>query len=167
VERGDVEHRPDDGAAASDGCGGRGEIHALTAASVKCTAETLNRVRGHAVQARGGAGYIWESEINRLYRSIEPLEIGAGTPEVRKMILGEELHKRCAARRGERGYWMTERESFGFTDDELATKPSAYRADLLEGQGGRGLGRGQRHRPGHRLRHDLFAGGKTHHLCDR
>jgi len=76
------------------GGGGRGEIHALTAASVMYTAETLNRVLGHAVQVHGGAGYIWESEINRLYRSIKLLEIGAGTTEVRKLIISEELLKR-------------------------------------------------------------------------
>ena len=38
-------------------------------------------------------GYIWESEINRLYRSTKLLEIGAGTTEVRKMIIAGELLK--------------------------------------------------------------------------
>ena len=46
-----------------------------------------------AVQVHGGIGYIWESEINRLYRSIKLLEIGAGTTEVRKMIISQELLK--------------------------------------------------------------------------
>ena len=32
-----------------------------------------------AVQILGGAGYMWETEINRLYRAIKLLEIGAGT----------------------------------------------------------------------------------------
>ena len=54
-------------------------------------AETLNKVLDKAVQIHGGAGYIWESEINRLYRSTKLLEIGAGTTEVRKMIIGGEL----------------------------------------------------------------------------
>jgi isovaleryl-CoA dehydrogenase len=45
------------------------------------------------VQIHGGTGYIWESEINRLYRTIKLLEIGAGTTEVRKMIIAEELLK--------------------------------------------------------------------------
>ncbi len=71
--------------------GGRGEIHKLTAAGVMYTAETLNKVLNHAVQIHGGSGYIWESEINRLYRSIKLLEIGAGTTEVRKMIIAKEL----------------------------------------------------------------------------
>ncbi len=73
------------------GDGGRGEIHKLTAASVMFTAETLNKVLNEAMQIHGGTGYIWESEINRLYRSIKLLEIGAGTTEVRKLIISGEL----------------------------------------------------------------------------
>ncbi|WP_051362232.1 acyl-CoA dehydrogenase family protein [Solimonas soli] len=71
--------------------GGRGEIHKLTAAGVMYVAETMNKVLNHAVQVHGGSGYIWESEINRLYRAIKLLEIGAGTTEVRKMIIAGEL----------------------------------------------------------------------------
>ena len=71
--------------------GGRGEIHKLTAAGVLFVAETMNKVLNDAVQVHGGSGYIWESEINRLYRSIKLLEIGAGTSEVRKMIIAKEL----------------------------------------------------------------------------
>jgi isovaleryl-CoA dehydrogenase len=73
------------------GAGGRGEIHALTAASVMYAAETMNKVLNEAVQIHGGLGYIWESEINRLYRTIKLLEIGAGTTEVRKLIISAEL----------------------------------------------------------------------------
>ncbi|WP_428630080.1 acyl-CoA dehydrogenase family protein [Sphingopyxis sp.] len=73
------------------GEGGRGRIHALTAASVHYAAETANRVLDHAVQVHGGAGYIWESEINRLFRSTKLMEIGAGTTEVRKLIIAGEL----------------------------------------------------------------------------
>jgi len=71
--------------------GGRGEIHKLTAAGVLYVAETMNQVLNDAVQVHGGSGYIWEAEINRLYRSIKLLEIGAGTSEVRKMIIAKEL----------------------------------------------------------------------------
>ncbi|TJY64882.1 isovaleryl-CoA dehydrogenase [Sinimarinibacterium sp. CAU 1509] len=71
--------------------GGRGEIHKLTAAGVLFVAETMNQVLNDAVQVHGGTGYIWESEINRLYRSIKLLEIGAGTSEVRKMIISGEM----------------------------------------------------------------------------
>jgi len=73
------------------GDAGRGEIHKITAASVMLAAENMNLVLDEAVQIHGGSGYIWESEINRLYRSIKLLEIGAGTTEVRKMIISGEL----------------------------------------------------------------------------
>jgi isovaleryl-CoA dehydrogenase len=71
--------------------GGRGEIHKITAASVMFAADTMNQVLNEAVQVHGGTGYIWESEINRLYRAIKLLEIGAGTTEVRKLIISQEL----------------------------------------------------------------------------
>ena len=73
------------------GGGGHGEIHMLTAASVMFASETLGKVLSDAVQIHGGGGYIWESEINRLYRSNKLLEIGAGTTEIRKLIISEEL----------------------------------------------------------------------------
>ncbi len=72
---------------------GSGEIHMLTAASVKYAAETMNSVLNEAMQIHGGSGYIWESEVNRLYRSIKLLEIGAGTTEVRNLIIAGELLK--------------------------------------------------------------------------
>jgi isovaleryl-CoA dehydrogenase len=73
------------------GGGGRGEIHKISAASVMFAAETMNKVLNEAVQIHGGSGYIWESEVNRLYRAIKLLEIGAGTTEVRKIIISGEM----------------------------------------------------------------------------
>ncbi|MDR3465799.1 MAG: acyl-CoA dehydrogenase family protein [Xanthobacteraceae bacterium] len=73
------------------GAGGRGNIHMLTAASVMYAANACHDVLDRAIQVFGGSGYIWESEMNRLYRSIKLLEIGAGTTEVRKMIIAGEL----------------------------------------------------------------------------
>jgi len=83
-------------AAASEveiGEGGRGDIHKLTAASVMFAADSVHAVLDKAMQIHGGSGYIWDSEINRLYRSIKLLEIGAGTTEVRKLIIAGELLK--------------------------------------------------------------------------
>jgi isovaleryl-CoA dehydrogenase len=75
------------------GGGGHGDIHMLTAASVMYAAEAVHKVLDLAVQVHGGTGYIWESEINRLFRSTKLMEIGAGTTEVRKMIIAGELLK--------------------------------------------------------------------------
>ena len=73
--------------------GGRGAAHQLSAASVLFCADALHRVLDHAAQIHGGAAYVWETEMNRLYRAIKLLEIGAGTTEVRKLIIAEELLK--------------------------------------------------------------------------
>ena len=73
--------------------GGRGWAHTMSATSILYAADSLNKVLDHAVQIHGGNGYIWETEINRLYRSIKLLEIGAGTTEVRKLIISDELLK--------------------------------------------------------------------------
>ena len=75
------------------GGGGTGEIHKLTAASIMYAADACHDVLEHAAQIHGGTAYVWESEINRLYRSAKLLEIGAGTMEVRKIIISEELLK--------------------------------------------------------------------------
>ena len=104
------------------GGGGRGDIHMLTAASVMYAAQACHEVLDKAVQIHGGSGYIWESEINRLYRSIKLLEIGAGTTEVRKLIIagrtaeGHRLtmareQQRSTGRPGRRGAERTTRRS--------------------------------------------------------
>ena len=72
---------------------GKGEIHIKTSASVMFASTTSNKVLNEAVQIHGGMGYMWESEINRLYRSIKLLDIGAGTTEIRKKIIAEGLLK--------------------------------------------------------------------------
>ena len=73
------------------GEGGRGIAHRLSAASVLHCADTLNFILDNASQIHGGHAYIWETEINRLYRAIKLLEIGAGTTEVRKLVIAQEL----------------------------------------------------------------------------
>jgi isovaleryl-CoA dehydrogenase len=71
--------------------GGRGEIHKITAAAALHAAETGYKVVDEAVQIHGGIGFIWETEVNRLYRSAKLSQIGAGTTEVRKMIIAGEM----------------------------------------------------------------------------
>ena len=73
------------------GGGGRGEIHKLTAAACHYAAEAFNRAVTEACHIHGGSGYMQDTEINRLFRANKLLEIGAGTSEVRKIIIAEEL----------------------------------------------------------------------------
>ncbi len=81
--------------AASDleiGGGGRGSIHKLAAAVVLFGGDQLSKITADGLQIFGGSGYMWESEINRLYRAAKLYEIGAGTQEVRRIIISEELN---------------------------------------------------------------------------
>ncbi len=78
-------------AAQSHADAGRGHIHARTAAAVMFASETMNRLLNEAVQIHGGSGYIFDTEINRLFRATKLLEIGAGTTEIRKLIISGEL----------------------------------------------------------------------------
>ena len=70
---------------------GRGEIHMRTAASVLLAGGAINRVLDNGMQIHGGMGFMREMEINRLYRCAKILEIGAGTREIRELIVGGEL----------------------------------------------------------------------------
>lgn len=49
-----------------------------------------------AVQALGGAGYLNESPVSRLMRDAKLMEIGAGTQEIRRMLIGRELFEATA-----------------------------------------------------------------------
>lgn len=49
-------------------------------------------VQAHqAVQAMGGAGFMNDSVASRLFRDAKLMEIGAGTSEIRRMLIGREL----------------------------------------------------------------------------
>ena len=75
------------------GEGGRGEIHKLTAAAIFKAAGATSFVLDKAIQIHGDLGYIRDTEVNRLYRTGRVLEVGAGTQEVRKLIISGELLK--------------------------------------------------------------------------
>jgi isovaleryl-CoA dehydrogenase len=77
----------------ASGEGGRGAIHALTAASVLFGAGMIASVTDKAVQIHGGSGFVWESEVNRHYRNAKIAAIGGGTAEMRKLIIAEELFR--------------------------------------------------------------------------
>ena len=75
------------------GGGGRGEAHMRTSAVMLHAGRTLMRIVDNGVQIHGGAGYIRDMEINRLYRVGKLMEIGAGTNQVRQVIIAQELLK--------------------------------------------------------------------------
>jgi isovaleryl-CoA dehydrogenase len=70
----------------------RGEVTRKDAASVILyCAEKATWMAGEAIQALGGNGYINEYPTGRLWRDAKLYEIGAGTSEVRRMLIGREL----------------------------------------------------------------------------
>jgi isovaleryl-CoA dehydrogenase len=56
------------------------------------------RVAGEAIQALGGAGYTRDWPVERYWRDAKLLDIGAGTNEMRRMLVGRELIKHDAPR---------------------------------------------------------------------
>jgi isovaleryl-CoA dehydrogenase len=69
----------------------RRHVQKRAAAVVLQAGRTYSSIADKALQVHGGAGYIWETEINRLYRAGKLWEIGAGTTEIRQVIIAEEL----------------------------------------------------------------------------
>ena len=61
------------------------------AAVILYTAEQATQCALQAIQALGGNGYINDYETGRLLRDAKLYEIGAGTSEIRRMLIGREL----------------------------------------------------------------------------
>ncbi|MBB3949057.1 acyl-CoA dehydrogenase family protein [Aureimonas jatrophae] len=61
------------------------------AACVLYASEEAMTVAHQAVQAMGGAGFMNETPVSRLFRDAKLMEIGAGTSEIRRMLIGREL----------------------------------------------------------------------------
>ena len=55
------------------------------------TAEKATWMAGEGIQIHGGNGYINEYPLGRLWRDAKLYEIGAGTSEIRRMLIGREL----------------------------------------------------------------------------
>lgn len=69
-----------------------GQLDGTTAAKVKLlTTEMANRVIDDGLQLHGGAGYMWEYPISRLYADIRISRIFAGSNEVMKLLISREL----------------------------------------------------------------------------
>ncbi|KVD86650.1 isovaleryl-CoA dehydrogenase [Burkholderia sp. ABCPW 14] len=60
------------------------------------TAEKATWMAGEAIQILGGNGYINEYPVGRLWRDAKLYEIGAGTSEIRRMLIGRELFAETA-----------------------------------------------------------------------
>jgi isovaleryl-CoA dehydrogenase len=87
----------------------RAYVYEVGRACDRATAETIRRLRkdaagailyaaekatwmaGEAIQALGGNGYINDYPTGRLWRDAKLYEIGAGTSEIRRMLIGREL----------------------------------------------------------------------------
>ena len=66
------------------------------AAVILYTAEKATWMAGESVQILGGNGYINEYPVGRLWRDAKLYEIGAGTSEIRRMLIGRELYAETA-----------------------------------------------------------------------
>jgi isovaleryl-CoA dehydrogenase len=61
------------------------------AAAILYSAEKATWMAGEAIQCLGGNGYINDYPTGRLWRDAKLYEIGAGTSEIRRMLIGREL----------------------------------------------------------------------------
>ena len=61
------------------------------AGCILVAAEKASWMAGEAIQALGGNGYINDFPAGRLWRDAKLYEIGAGTSEIRRMLIGREL----------------------------------------------------------------------------
>lgn len=64
------------------------------AGAILYAAEKATWLTGQAIQILGGNGYINEYPTGRLWRDAKLYEIGAGTSEIRRMLIGRELFQR-------------------------------------------------------------------------
>ena len=70
----------------------QGRITRQDAAACCLYASEVAMTQAHqAVQAFGGAGYLSDNPVGRLFRDAKLMEIGAGTSEIRRMLIGREL----------------------------------------------------------------------------
>ncbi len=75
----------------------RGETTRKDAAgAILYAAEKATWMAGEAIQALGGMGYINETPSGRLWRDAKLYEIGAGTSEIRRWLIGRELFAETA-----------------------------------------------------------------------
>jgi len=70
----------------------RGDVTRQDAAACCLYASEQAMVQAHqAVQAMGGAGFLNDAPVARIFRDAKLMEIGAGTSEIRRMLVGREM----------------------------------------------------------------------------
>ena len=67
------------------------------AAALLMSSDSAVKVALEAIQCLGGNGYINEYPVGRLLRDAKLYEIGAGTSEIRRMLIGRELYRATGA----------------------------------------------------------------------
>lgn len=72
-------------------CDRGGVTRADAAACVLYSSEQAMVQAHQAVQAMGGAGFLADAPVARLFRDAKLMEIGAGTSEIRRMLVGREM----------------------------------------------------------------------------
>lgn len=77
--------------AVAKGCDAGQTTRFDAAGAILLASENAFRVAGEAVQALGGAGYTKDWPVERYLRDAKLLDIGAGTNEIRRMLIGREL----------------------------------------------------------------------------
>lgn len=83
--------------------GGKGtELTKMAAAAILFASETAAWVCNQAVQIHGGYGYCLEFPVQNLWRDAKLYEIGAGTNEIRRIIVARELTREAFARKAQR-----------------------------------------------------------------
>jgi isovaleryl-CoA dehydrogenase len=82
--------------AVAKACDGGRVTRKDAAAVILYTAEAATRMALDAIQLLGGNGYINEYPTGRLLRDAKLYEIGAGTSEIRRMLVGRELFRETA-----------------------------------------------------------------------
>ncbi len=73
------------------GGGAGGSARKDAAGAILYAAEKATWMAGEAIQALGGNGYVNDYPVGRLWRDAKLYEIGAGTSEIRRMLIGREL----------------------------------------------------------------------------
>lgn len=67
------------------------EVHKVAAAAILYCAESATKAALDAIQIHGGYGYTLDFPVNRLLRDAKLAEIGAGTSEMRRLVIAQEL----------------------------------------------------------------------------